>query len=716
MMVSKQILKLIETADRDRTAKLDLSRKKLTELPAALWEINSIVELDLSNNQLATIPVEISKLTNLAYLNLDRNLITDLSILQSLPQLQIVRYLDVSLPRGCWGEIETSMVELANQKSPQVGSILIAIDECKRTQATKLDRSSCKLRILPQSIGELTDLTQLDLSYNYIEILPDSIGNLSKLTNFNLKSNRLTKLPESIGNLTNLKVFNIHRNPLIELPESIGNLTKITQLRPCKGSAASSDLQRLPESIGKLTNLTQLALQGCQLTELPESIGNLTKLSQLYLNYNRLTALPESIAKLQNLTKLNLDGNPLSDLSILNSLPKLKEVTFLAYNLDRRYWTKFSEWKSIWITDEECIDVRRAIVEHLGIDRIFNDLAKISTPFMLNFMGCLPPEALTKIGKLKNLTELRVHGNELRKLSNEISELTNLKTLNIACNQLQSLPDNIANLSHLQELYASNNQLDLISFPLSDLVNIEKIWLSNNQISQLPADIGRLINLNTLDLSDNCLQYLPDSIGNCQNLEHLDLSRNQLIELPESFGNLTELKYLQLQGNSLQKLPNSMKNMHQLIDLNLNQNPLTDLSMLQHLPALKKVWLLGARLPHRYWIEFGEWKAEWLFDETNSAIRRLLIEQLGYEKICAELEAIEIDTWQEYTLLKIDNIQSVYEGWQEVGKEAMVLLRMTCPSTSHTHTLRVPPEMTSAEVAIVWVNHGIHPSQFSVQT
>jgi leucine-rich repeat protein SHOC2 len=715
-MVSKQVLKVIETADRDRATKLDLSRKKLTELPAAIWEIDSLVELDLSNNQLATIPVEIGKLINLVYLNLDRNLITDLSILQSLPQLQIVRYLDVSLPRGCWIEIETSMVDLAHKKSPQVGNILIAIDECKRTRSTKLDRSSCKLRILPQSIGELTDLTQLDLSYNYIEILPDSIGNLTKLTNLNLKSNRLTRLPENIGNLTDLKVFNIHRNPLIELPESIGKLTKITQLRPCKGSAASSDLQRLPESIGNLTNLTQLALQGCQLTQLPESIGNLTKLSQLYLNYNRLAVLPESIAKLQNLTKLNIDGNPLSDLSILNKLPKLKEVTFLAYNLDRRYWTKFSEWKSIWITDEQCTEVRQAIVEQLGIDRIFNDLAQVSTPFMLNFMGCLPPGALMKIGKLKNLSELRLHGNELSSLSDEISKLVNLKSLNIACNQLQSLPDNIANLNQLEELYASNNQLDLLSFPLGDLINIKNIWLSKNQISRLPDNIGRLTKLNTLDLSDNCLQYLPDSIGNCQKLEHLDLSRNQLVELTENFGNLTELKYLQLQGNNLQKLPDSMANMHQLTDLTLSQNPLTDLSMLQNLPALKRVWLLGVSLPRRYWTKFTQWKAEWLFDEGNSAIRRLLIEQLGYEKICEELQAIEIDTWQEYTLLKIDNIQSIYEGWREVGKEAMVLLRMTCPSTAHTHTLRVPPDLTSAEAAIVWVNHGIHPSQFSVQT
>ena len=48
--------------------------------------------------------------------------------------------------------------------------------------------------------------------------------------------------------------------------------------------------------------------------------------------------------------------------------------------------------------------------------------------------------------------------------------------------------------------------------------------------------------------------------------------------------------------------------------------------------------------------------------------------------------------------------------------EPMVLLKMTCPSTAHIHILRVPLEMMSAETAITWINHGIHPDRFDVQT
>jgi leucine-rich repeat protein SHOC2 len=46
----------------------------------------------------------------------------------------------------------------------------------------------------------------------------------------------------------------------------------------------------------------------------------------------------------------------------------------------------------------------------------------------------------------------------------------------------------------------------------------------------------------------------------------------------------------------------------------------------------------------------------------------------------------------------------------------MVLLKMTCPSTEHIHILRVPPGIESAEEAITWVNHGIHPDRFAIQT
>jgi hypothetical protein len=110
-------------------------------------------------------------------------------------------------------------------------------------------------------------------------------------------------------------------------------------------------------------------------------------------------------------------------------------------------------------------------------------------------------------------------------------------------------------------------------------------------------------------------------------------------------------------------------------------------------------------------------KQDRLLDESNTEIRRLSIQQIGYDRICQELDAIETDTWREYTLLKIEIEVIVYDEYgNDIEEEPMMLLKMTCPSTAHIHILRVPPEMTSAEAAITWINHGIHPDDIAVQT
>jgi leucine-rich repeat protein SHOC2 len=201
-------------------------------------------------------------------------------------------------------------------------------------------------------------------------------------------------------------------------------------------------------------------------------------------------------------------------------------------------------------------------------------------------------------------------------------------------------------------------------------------------------------------------------------LQELHLENNLLTSLPENIENISSLEYLFLSNNKLTSLPQSMNRLNSLLHLGINHNPLIDLSVLQYLPNLEKVEFLDVDLPRRYWIKFSEWKAEWLLDEDNAEIRRVLIEQVGYEKICEELNAINLDTWREYTLLIIDGVEVEYDEANDelIDIEPMVLLKMTCPSTQHIHILRVPPEMTSAEAAITWVNHGIHPDEFAVQT
>ena len=116
----------------------------------------------------------------------------------------------------------------------------------------------------------------------------------------------------------------------------------------------------------------------------------------------------------------------------------------------------------------------------------------------------------------------------------------------------------------------------------------------------------------------------------------------------------------------------------------------------------------GVRLPAKYGaVHPNLWKSTWLLEEQNAELKRVLIQGIGYDRICTELQAIELDSWREYTLLIIDN---------DVDVEPIYLLKMTCPSTGYIHALRVPPTMRSAREAISWANWGVDPEEFSTET
>ncbi len=117
----------------------------------------------------------------------------------------------------------------------------------------------------------------------------------------------------------------------------------------------------------------------------------------------------------------------------------------------------------------------------------------------------------------------------------------------------------------------------------------------------------------------------------------------------------------------------------------------------------------GIRLPHKYGSLFpSQWQPRWILQEDNAELRRILIQQIGYERIYQELGAEEIDVWEDYTLVRLQPFED--------NRTPIQLVVMTCPSTGHTHVLRVPPTMTSARDAIRWINWDLDPTAFKVQT
>ncbi|MEM8677382.1 MAG: DUF6745 domain-containing protein [Cyanobacteria bacterium P01_G01_bin.67] len=116
----------------------------------------------------------------------------------------------------------------------------------------------------------------------------------------------------------------------------------------------------------------------------------------------------------------------------------------------------------------------------------------------------------------------------------------------------------------------------------------------------------------------------------------------------------------------------------------------------------------GVILPEKYGrLHPHQWQASWLLTEPNAELRKVLIQGIGYGRICQELQATEIDSWREYTLLKIDN---------NIDVEPIHLLKMVCPSTNHIHATRIPPHIRSAKEAITWMNWDTDPEEFAVET
>ncbi len=538
--------------------------------------------------------------------------------------------------------------------------------------------------------------THLDLYQQKLKSIPSAIGNLSDLVSLRLTDNRLTSLPDAIGNLTKLRELRLYKNQINSLPDSIANLQ----------------------------NLTWLSLSLNRLTVFPDSITHLTNLEGLQLNGNQLRVLPDAIAQLRNLTYLDITGNPLIDLSVLKRMPNLRMVKFWNVNLPRKYWKHIDSIPSAFqflngqIHEIEIQELNNNFFDTSG--RVQKLVIKSpSSPYIYLSTATMARSSPRTIDNCsEDILQYHIHlsNNKLTSLPFDIGKINRLNCLELRNNQLTSIPPSISNLHNLTHLDLRGNKLTFLPASIDNLTDLRHLYLSRNFLTSLPDGISEMSKLTHLYLNANNIDSLNLDFDRLTQLIELDLSRNQLTELPDNIGKLIGLEILNLSSNQLTELPQSIGSLHKLKTLNLSLNPLADLSILQKISELSVVIFFGINLPRRYWTKFSEWQPKWLLDEDNVEVRRTLIQQVGYERICQELDAIEIDSWREYTLLKIDAVREIFRGHPWFRGEPMVLLKMICPSTGHIHVLRVPPMTTSAEEAITWINHGIHPDKFTIQT
>ncbi|XP_041898619.1 DISP complex protein LRCH3 isoform X8 [Corvus kubaryi] len=206
--------------DLSDTTQADLSRNRLSELPAEACHFVSLETLNLYQNCIRYIPEAVLNLQSLTFLNISRN------------QLSILPVHLCSLPL----------------------KVLIA--------------SNNKLVSIPEEIGRLRQLTELDVSCNELQTIPPQIGNLESLRDLNVRRNNLVRLPEELAELPLIRL-DFSCNKITTIPVCYRNLRHLQTIM-----LENNPLQSPPAQIcikGKIHIFKYLNIEACKIApDLPD--------------------------------------------------------------------------------------------------------------------------------------------------------------------------------------------------------------------------------------------------------------------------------------------------------------------------------------------------------------------------------------------------------------------------------------------------------------
>lgn len=561
---------------------------------------------------------------------------------------------------------------------------------------TELDLSCSDISDV-RVLGLLTNLTKLDLSDNEIsDVSP--LASLTNLTTLCLSENKIADISalQSLTGLTRLALFN---NEISD----ISHLTSLVDLTILElGGNQISNI----DPLASLVNLTNLELYRNEITDIT-SLGSLTNLVTLHLFENRIIDITPLGSPIK-LETLDIRNNWIADISALRSLTSLIEL-----DISRNHITDISTLRSL--TSVKKLNTEGNLVRALYIADSFSnkhlsfstapiDVEKATEAVLTAYaaFGLKQPEVIICHSprdayiQISDFVKRKGSKNPLkgRELLGEPINWTRLST---------SIVEEFANsIIWAEELVGIKNQFesseDILGLLLFELVSSHEN-VAYKKREKLPVPRWYMTTFETIKtffeeiyLTELYISSLNAELSQeAQNILHCQKQFSENCGFTLSFENICAI---------------CDRPRHWRFD---SQNRLHG----EGVPAIEfsdgwKFYLHhGVRLPEIYGkVHPNQWQPQWLLEEKNAGLKRVLIEGIGYDRICQELEAKQINSWREYVLLRID----------DADLEPICLLKMTCPSTGFIHALRVPPDMKSAKEAITWVNWGIDPGQFTVQT
>ncbi len=263
------------------------------------------------------------------------------------------------------------------------------------------------------------------------EIVPSTKGNRARIQQVHLNDRGIRTLAPSVNTLDFVNRIDLSGNPLTHLPEALAS-----------SGVESIDLSRIPmdtliAGIEHFAELSGLMLDSTSIRVLPADLSRLG-LKSLHLSGNNLVEIPGPVLQCTTLVYLRMESNDLSSLRGIESLTKLKEISFSRNRID-----------SLPDAISACVNLTRVQVTDNGLRYIPESLSRCpdlrSLWLQRNQIVSLP----ASLTQLKRLGSLRVGGNEIAALPEDIGVMASLRILDISSNPIRSLPVSVVNLTDI---------------------------------------------------------------------------------------------------------------------------------------------------------------------------------------------------------------------------------------------------------------------------
>ncbi|KAI8506780.1 hypothetical protein Bbelb_152210 [Branchiostoma belcheri] len=288
--------------DTDSSKELDLSNKKLDEIPPGVFSINEVEILDVSDNPLESIPVNIASLSNLKEMRAAGCDLREVS--GNISRCKYLRKIDFS-------------------RNPHIAALPATMKQLAYLKYVAL--SGCELKSLPKNLTLLATIETLDVSKNVLTTLPSEVSGLKRMKVLILNDNAFESIPQPIKSLARLDCLEMKRNKLNnhqgDLVLNVPSKLKILDMED------NCSLSLVPDGLENLEVIEVRNFSYCGIETLPDSIGQIPTLKEIHLAGNKLRTLPDSFGRLLKLETLDLEGNRrLASLPLtLHHLRKLKD-------------------------------------------------------------------------------------------------------------------------------------------------------------------------------------------------------------------------------------------------------------------------------------------------------------------------------------------------------------------------------------------------------